>query len=242
MFAEEKSPILLSDLYWENYDLVYANAYGTELKFFNLFKNNTFDIDSFQKVITSGPTEKKIVILNFPNNPTGYTPSKTDAEKIIKALTEAAAAGNRLVVVMDDSYFGLAFEDDIYKESLFAQLSQAHTNLLAIKVDGITKEEYAWGFRVGFITYGIKNGSKELYKALEDKTAGAIRGNISNASHPSQSLFLAALKSATYEQEKKRNIEKMHERYSKVKEVLKAHPRSRSVRCARSAVRGSGRR
>jgi aspartate/methionine/tyrosine aminotransferase len=89
-------------------------------------------------------------------------------------------------------------------ESLFSKLANCHENLLAIKVDGITKEEYAWGLRVGFITYGIKNGSKELYRALEDKTAGAIRGNISNSSHPAQSLFLNALKSPEHEKEKEK--------------------------------------
>jgi aspartate/methionine/tyrosine aminotransferase len=161
--------------------------------------------------------------LNFPNNPSGYTPTKEAAAAIVAALKQSAEAGNKLVVILDDSYFGLAFEEDVYKESLFAILSQLNENLLAVKVDGITKEEYAWGFRVGFITYGIKKGSKELYRALEDKTAGAIRGNISNAPHPSQSLFVNALKSATYSQEKEVNKEKIRERYLKVKSVLESH-------------------
>jgi DNA-binding transcriptional MocR family regulator len=77
---------------------------------------------------------------------------------------------------------------------------------------------------VGFVTYGVKNGSKELYKALEDKTAGAVRGNISNSAHPSQSAFLRALNSGAHEHEKQRNRDKIKERYQKVKEVLKAHP------------------
>ena len=91
-------------------------------------------------------------------------------------------------------------------------------------MDGITKEEYAWGLRVGFITYGIKNGNNEIYRALEGKTAGAVRGNISNSAHPSQSAFLRALNSEAHEQGKQRNKEKIKERYLKVKEVLKAHP------------------
>jgi aspartate/methionine/tyrosine aminotransferase len=223
MFIEEGEHIILADLYWENYDLVYSNAYGAELKFFNFFKNKLFDIDSFREAVNAGPVGKKTVLLNFPNNPSGYTPTTEAGREIIEVLKEAAETGNRLTVILDDSYFGLVFEDDAFTESLFAQLAKLHENLLAIKVDGITKEEYAWGFRVGFITYGIKNGSKDLYKALEDKTAGAIRGNISNASHPSQSLFLKALNSGTYEQEKERNKEKLKERYLKVKAVLEAH-------------------
>jgi aspartate/methionine/tyrosine aminotransferase len=224
MFIEEAEDIIVSDLYWENYDLVFTNAFGGNLKFFNFFKNKVFDIDSFKKAVNGGPAGKKIVVLNFPNNPSGYTPTKDKAQEIISVLKDAAARGDKLAVILDDSYFGLIFEDNIFTESLFAGLSEAHENLLAIKVDGITKEEYAWGLRVGFITYGIKNGRKELYKALEDKTAGAVRGNISNSSHLSQSLFLNALKSETHEAEKEKNKEKMRTRYLKVKDTLKAHP------------------
>ncbi|MCX6582409.1 MAG: aminotransferase class I/II-fold pyridoxal phosphate-dependent enzyme [Candidatus Aminicenantes bacterium] len=224
MFAEEGDEIITADLYWENYDLVFTNAYGAELKCFNFFKNKVFDIASFQETINASSIGKKIVVLNFPNNPSGYTPTRETGKEIIDVLKKAAEAGNKLVVVLDDAYFGLAFEDDIFTESLFAQLADCHENLLAIKIDGITKEEYAWGFRVGFITYGVKNGNKELYKALEDKTAGAVRGNISNSPHPSQSLALIALQSETYRAEKERNKEKIKERYIKVKEIIKAHP------------------
>lgn len=224
MFVEEGEEIIIADLYWENYDLVFCSAFGAELKFFNFFKNRVFDIGSFRQAVTARPTGKKIVLLNFPNNPSGYNPTKKAGQEIIDALKESAEAGNRLLVMLDDSYFGLNFEDDIFTESLFAQLAGAHENLLAVKLDGITKEEYAWGLRVGFVTYGVKNGSKELYKALEDKAAGILRGNISNSSHPAQNLFLSALKSEAHDKEKERNREKIRERYLRVKETLQAHP------------------
>jgi aspartate/methionine/tyrosine aminotransferase len=224
MFVDDNDEIILTDLYWENYDLVFDNAYGAKLKFFNLFKDERFDIDSFKKAVVSGGVGKKIVLLNFPNNPSGYSPTAKEAADIARVLKDAAEAGNKLVVILDDSYFGLIFEDAAMTESLFAGLASSHENLLAIKADGITKEEFAWGLRVGFVTYGIKNGNKELYKALEDKTAGAVRGNISNSAHPSQSAFLRAMNSGAHEQEKQRNRAKIKERYQKVKEVLKAHP------------------
>jgi len=224
MFIEETDDIILTDLYWENYDLVFTNAYGARLRFFNLFKNRAFDVDSFRQEVNSGPIGKKVVLLNFPNNPSGYTPTEKEGEEIMGVLKEAAQAGNRLMVILDDSYFGLVFEETVMTESLFSKLANCHENLLAIKVDGITKEEYAWGLRVGFITYGIKNGSKELYKALEDKTAGAVRGNISNSPHPSQSVFLHALNSETYEKEKRESKGEIGKRYRKVKTVLEAHP------------------
>jgi aspartate/methionine/tyrosine aminotransferase len=223
MFIDEGDEIILSDLYWENYDLVFANAYGASLKLFNLFSGHGFDTASFKKAVRAKQSGKKVVILNFPNNPSGYTPTEQEAEEIIAILREAAEAGTKLIVILDDSYFGLTFEENAMTESLFSRLAHSNQNLLAIKVDGITKEEYAWGLRVGFITYGIKNGGKGLYQALESKTAGAIRGNISNSSHPAQSAFLRALNSDDYAAEKQKNNQKIKARYLRVKEVLNKH-------------------
>lgn len=224
MFVEEGDAIIIADLYWENYDLVFGNAFGAAFKYFNFFKDRLFDIASFRQVVTARPAGKKIVLLNFPNNPSGYNPTRQAGQAIINALGEAAEAGNKLLVMLDDSYFGLNFEEDIFTESLFGQLSGISENLLAVKLDGLTKEEYAWGLRIGFLTFGLKNGTKELYKALEDKAAGVLRGNISNSSHPAQNLFLSALKSGSHDQEKARNLEKIRRRYALVKETLKGHP------------------
>ena len=136
--------------------------------------------------------------------------------------------------MLDDAYFGLNYEDDIFTESLFGQLAATSENLLAVKLDGLTKEEYAWGLRVGFLTFAVKNGSKELYKAMEDKAAGVLRGNISNTSHPAQNLFLAAIKSVLNYEEKEQNRLKIRVRYLKVQETLRAHPgntKNTSRRC-----------
>ena len=106
MFADEIDKIIVADLYWENYDLVFTNAYGAKLKYFNLFKNGAFDIQSFREAVNKGFKGKKIVLLNFPNNPSGYTPTREAVEGIIKVLKESAEKGNQLAVILDDSYFG----------------------------------------------------------------------------------------------------------------------------------------
>jgi aspartate/methionine/tyrosine aminotransferase len=97
------------------------------------------------------------------------------------------------VVCVDDAYYGMFFDDACSTESIFGVLAGASNNLLAIKVDGATKEEFVWGLRVGFITFGVKNGTAAAYKALEDKTAGLIRAYVSNISNPGQSIVLKAM-------------------------------------------------
>jgi aspartate/methionine/tyrosine aminotransferase len=104
------------------------------------------------------------------------------------------------------------------------KLCDAHVNLLAVKIDGATKEDYVWGFRVGFLTYGVKGGSASLYEALESKTGGAIRGNISNTSNPAQSLLVRSWLSGEYEAEKQQKYDLLKRRYQAVREILNAHP------------------
>jgi aspartate/methionine/tyrosine aminotransferase len=106
--------------------LVFANAYGARFEFFKLLRSQGFDIASFKKAVMARPAGKKVVILNFPNNPTGYTPTEQEAEEIIAVLQEAAAAGNKLAVILDDSYFGLVFEQNVMTESLFSRLAHSH--------------------------------------------------------------------------------------------------------------------
>ena len=221
LFVDEGEEVISPDLFWDNYDLILTNSYGAKIGTFNTFKNGGFDLEAFKNKLNEGPIGKKIVILNFPNNPSGYSPSVDENKAIAEILTAAAELGNKIVVFCDDAYFGLVFEEGVERESIFAKLSKAHENILALKLDGPTKEDYVWGFRVGFMTYGIKGGDAELYSALESKTAGAVRGNISNASNLSQSLLLQAYNHADYQSQKEEKFNTLKERYEAVKEALK---------------------
>ncbi len=221
MFTDPGDEVIVPDLFWGNYNLILNNAYDAKLGKFNLFKNEQFDLAAFETKLNEGEIGKKILLLNFPNNPAGYTPTQAEVDAIVGIIGNAAEKGNRIVCITDDAYFGLVYEDGVARESIFAQLSNLHENVLAVKLDGATKEDYVWGFRIGFITYAVKGGDAELYSALEAKTAGAIRGNISNASNLSQSLILAAYNDSNYIEQKEAKFQLMQKRYEAVKEALK---------------------
>lgn len=224
MFLNERDSIIMPDLFWENYSLVFCNAYNAEFDFFRMFgdKEAEFNIDGLREKLNK-EVGKKIVLLNFPNNPTGYTPTEKEAALIVDAIKEAVEKGNRIVVILDDAYFGLVYKKGIYTQSIFAELADLHENVLAVKLDGATKEDYVWGLRVGFITYGIKGGNKELYTAMENKTAGAVRGSISNDSCLSQSLVYHAFSEPNYWNEKKKKYNVLKSRFKEVEKVLKEH-------------------
>lgn len=220
MFIDEDENVIVPNLFWGNYNLILAHGYGANITKFNLFANGGFDLNSFEEKLNEGAIGKKIVILNFPNNPSGYSPTEREYKAITGIIEEAANKGNQIVVFTDDAYFGLVYEKGIVHESIFSLLADLHENVLAVKIDGPTKEDYVWGFRVGFITYGVKGGDEALYTALEAKTAGAIRGNISNASNISQSLLLSAFEDEEYSQQKEAKFEIMQARYNAVKKTL----------------------
>jgi aspartate/methionine/tyrosine aminotransferase len=179
LFAEPGDAVIYPDKNWENYELTFGIRRHSNTVNYPLFTeemsfNSAGLLDALLAQKDSG---KAIVLLNFPNNPTGYTPGLKEGDEIVAAILRAAEEGINVVVVSDDAYFGLFFEDSL-KESLFGKLASLHPRVLAVKVDGATKEEFVWGFRVGFITYASEN--KELLAALEQKTLGIIRATISS--------------------------------------------------------------
>jgi len=220
LFVDPGDTLILSDLYWENYNLIFENAYGAHIEKFKLFKDGRFNTESLEQTLQQVRKEKIILLLNFPNNPSGYTPLNKEIDPIVEIVRKQAEAGKKIIIIIDDAYFGLVYEKEVFQESIFTRLVNLHQNVLAIKLDGPTKEDYVWGFRVGFITYGIKGGTPELYEALENKTGGAIRGNISNISHLSQSLLLQAYTAPDYETTKKEKYEILKSRYLTLKEAL----------------------
>ena len=224
LFIDPGDKIITPDLYWGNYNLAFKNAYQAQISTYSTFQGDGLDLAAFENALGEGATGKRIVLLNFPNNPAGYTATLDEAKKICELLVKSASAGNHVVVLIDDAYFGLVYEDGVCTESIFADLADAHERILAVKIDGATKEDYVWGFRVGFITCAVRGGNAALYSALEAKLAGAIRGNLSNISHVSQSLLLAAYRDPAYDDEKREKYEILKKRYEKVRSVLRDHP------------------
>ena len=229
MWVDPGDVILLPDKTWGNYNLIFSVRRGARMVQYALFDEAwKFNLKSFEKSLfeQAKDRDKVIVILNFPNNPTGYTVSASEADGIAEILTAVARGGTRVIALTDDAYFGLFYDENAIRESIFCRLLDRDPKLLAIKVDGATKENYVWGLRVGFITYGatLEKNHEQVYNALERKTGGAVRGSISNASHLSQSITLHSLRAASYGAEKEQKYRIMKERAQEVKRVL-ANPK-----------------
>jgi aspartate/methionine/tyrosine aminotransferase len=224
LFCDPGDPVLLPDMLWGNYRMIFGLRRGAEIisyPFFN--KSGSLNLEAMKSALASLPPEKKaILILNYPHNPTGYTPTEEEGRGILEIIEREAESGRNILVVSDDSYFGFFYEDNTLQESLFGRLCDLHSRVLAIKLDGATKENYAWGLRIGFLTIGTKGVEEDsgLYAAFNKKIGGAIRSSVSCCSMLSQSLLLKSIDSPTYNQEKVEKYDILKRRYSKVKEVL----------------------
>lgn len=219
LFADEHDAIIYPEKNWENYELTFGIRRKAKIVNYPLYNaERRFNAEGLKSaILAQRESGKAIVVLNFPNNPTGYTPGLEEGRQIVEAIRAGAEAGINIVAVTDDAYFSLFFEDSL-QESLFGSLSGLHDRVLAVKVDGATKEEYVWGFRVGFISYGSAN--EAVLNVLEQKTLGIIRATISSGPHPSQTFVLEALRSPDFAKQKAEKAAIMRGRANRTKEVL----------------------
>ena len=169
-YVQPGEALLTTSYYWSPYRIIADHA-GREVETFEMFsQDGTFHLEAMRNGLLQLMERqgRALIIFNFPNNPTGFTPTPADAKAMKDAVVGAAEKGLRQVVVCDDAYFGLFYDSDCLTESIFGFLAGVHPNVLAVKLDGATKELFAWGFRVGFLTYGAGGGG--------DRDCGLVRG------------------------------------------------------------------
>jgi aspartate/methionine/tyrosine aminotransferase len=225
LFVGAGDAVLMPDLCWDNYWLVFEDRLQAEVHAFSLFdERGGLNVGALSRALRRQGTAKAIVLLNFPNNPTGYSPTAAEAEGVLEVLAERARAGQRILAIFDDAYFGLYFEEGLYRQSLFAGAADMHENLLAVKVDGPTKENLVWGFRIGFLTFAAGGLRGEHFQALEQKLMGAIRSSVSSSSQLAQSLLLKSMQDPNYEREKQEAFAVLAGRYRRVRELAARAP------------------
>lgn len=232
LFLDEGDAVVMPDMHWDNYELIFAVRRQSEIHHFEFFdaagRINIAGLDGLIADLRAKGKRKAAVLLNFPNNPTGYSPTRQEARELSEALGRHAQAGMDILAICDDAYFGLYYESDTYTQSLFALLSQAHENILALKVDGSTKEDFVWGFRLGFVTFGGKGLGEEHYQALQSKLTGSIRACISSSSGLGQHILQRAYADPDYHRQKAEAFRQLERRYQIVKAIIAAYQAERA--------------
>ena len=217
LFVDSEDTLILPDKIWGNYRLIFETKADANIQTYRFFNaSREFNTHRFREALANATDEKLLVLLNFPHNPTGYAVTHAEARQIVEAIVARADAGCHILVMVDDAYAGLWFDATVMHESIFGLLVGCHPNVVPVKVDGATKEEYAWGLRVAFVTFGL---GAAVMQPLEQKLSGLIRADTSGASQVSQTLILAAMKAQSYTEQKRRNYETLKARALKVRQV-----------------------
>lgn len=225
LFVDTDKPMLAPNPSWDNYILIAEARRGSEFHQFQMFKDGAFNIAGLEEAAKAEARKYGSVrlILNFPQNPSGYSPTTNEVQQLCRILKEIAETGAKVMVISDDAYFGLNYEDSIEPESLFAHICDLHENILAVKADGPTKEDFAWGLRCGFLTFGCKGFTEAQYEALVKKLMGVIRSSISCSATPSQTLILKSFQDPDNDAEKKAFRKVLEGRYKVVRNFVDTH-------------------
>ena len=151
-----------------------GRAVGCDLSFWSAEKSDSgwqFDVDNLEKLIQPNT---KMLIINFPHNPTGYLPSRTDFERIV-----ALARQHGLILFSDEIYRFLEQAPGLQLPSA----SEVYEK--AVVLGGLSKAFGLAGLRVGWL---ITQDPAIMRKLLEFKCYTTIC-----SSAPSEVLALIAL-------------------------------------------------
>jgi aspartate/methionine/tyrosine aminotransferase len=218
LFSSPEQPLVLADPYWDNYETIWTMRNGAELRPFPFFNaERGFNLAGLDQRLAElrGPAT---LLLNFPNNPTGYAPTPAEAAAIVARVH---AHPHPLAVLCDDAYASLYFGDNVYEKSLFGALAAGadRERLLVCKVDGATKELVFFGGRVGFLTFSADGAAGE---ALVEKAGAVLRGTISSVNAPAQVAVLAALRNPNLAAQQEEVVGVLRRRYVALHAALAA--------------------
>lgn len=190
LFVDADTTVILPDPSWENYDLVYTLRTGATLRPWSFYKDGAFNLDGLAQALASAPG-KALVVINFPSNPHGYSPTRAEAAQIVELVK---AHRRPLVVVVDDAYQGVVHDPAALPHSLFWDLADAadpETHVV-LKIDGATKELLFFPSRIGFLAAGFDDAEAEV--AWTSKLNGLVRGTVGSPPGPSQAMMLPVLR------------------------------------------------
>ena len=172
--------VIIPEPYWVAYPASIKMAGGKPVYLpFNFKDDATTYLDNLINVITD---KTKILILNYPCNPTG----KTLSLDILKQIAEIAQ-DNKLYVISDEIYEKIIF--DGLKHSSIASLGDMHER--TITVNGFSKSYAMTGWRVGYACAN-KEITSQMLKVLQYSatcaTAFGQKGALSALNGPQDSL------------------------------------------------------
>jgi aspartate/methionine/tyrosine aminotransferase len=123
LFCDRGRAVVIPAPFWGNYRQIFTLRRGGRVVPAEVYRAGRFDPAAIGAVLDALPhRDPAIVLLNLPANPVGYSPTAAESDRLVETLVQAATR-RPLLVVCDDAYAGLVYEDEVPRESLFWRLA-----------------------------------------------------------------------------------------------------------------------
>lgn len=188
-YSQPGDKVLTSDWHWSPYNTI-AGEIRRRVDTFSLFtEDRKFNWQSFrEKVLQLLDTQDSLVIiLNTPaHNPTGYSLTLGDWDKVTEVLTEAAKKGKAIALVVDAAYIDFAGDEEECRRFL-PKLETMPENVLPIIAYSLSKTFTLYGTRCGALICMAKTrGIADEFKRVCEFSS---RGSWSNGTKAAQVLL-----------------------------------------------------
>ena len=188
-YSSPGDKIITSDWHWAPYNTI-AGEIGRSVEVFELFtQDRKFNAQSLKAKVTEllALQESLVIILNTPaHNPTGYSLTLEDWDKVTEILTEAAAGGKAIALVVDAAYIDFAGDEEECRKFL-PKLEEMPENVLPVIAYSLSKTFTLYGTRCGAAICMAKTAAiaEDFRKVCEFSS----RGSWSNSAKVAQVIL-----------------------------------------------------
>ena len=190
--CEKGDEVIIPAPYWVSFSEMVKLCEGTPVTLAS--KNLKFSADELREKIS---TKTKLLVLNYPNNPSGVVYTKNELKKIAELAVE-----NNFFVISDEIYERFIYTGETFTS--FASLGKEIADR-TITVNGVSKTYAMTGWRIGYLSAG-----KEIADAIS-----AAQGNASG--NPNSIAQKAALEAIMGPQD---SVKKMISEFTKRREII----------------------
>ena len=194
-YTKRNDQVLTSNWYWTPYSSL-CRQQERRLVTFDFFKGDgTFNIEGMaEKIKEMAKSQGRLLILlNSPcHNPTGYSLSEYDWDKLIKALNDPEISKTSITLLVDVAY--LEFSGDLVESRKFlSKLDRLNDNVLTLIAYSASKSYTAYGARTGALICMAPN--REVVDEFVRVTEYSCRNTWSNSPRAGQTIVANIWKS-----------------------------------------------
>lgn len=188
-YSKRGDQVLTSDWYWSPYSTI-AQEIERSITTYTLFdEEGKFNTASFEDRINEllSKQDGLVIILNTPaHNPTGYSFTLEDWDKIINIVKKAAGNGKKITLLVDVAYLDYAGDEEEHRR-FFPLLDDLPSNILVVVAYSLSKTCTMYGMRCGAMICMTQD--KEIADEFKTVCSFSSRGSWSNCNRAAMTAF-----------------------------------------------------